>query len=203
VSGRIVVLVSGSGSTMEALARACARGDVPGRVVAVLADRCCAALDRARALGTAAETLSPAGFASRAAWSEALLERVLAYRPELVVSAGFMRVLGPVFVRALAGSLINLHPSLLPRFPGAHAVRDALAAGARVTGTTVHFVDEGIDTGEVIAQQRVPVLADDTEASLHERIKRVERELLPAVCRGLLEGRTAALPTPVGSRARP
>jgi phosphoribosylglycinamide formyltransferase-1 len=207
VSGRIVVLVSGSGSNMQALVRACERGEVPGAVVAVIADRACAAVDNARALGVHAEILTPGGFRSRHAWSEALLDRVLAHRPDLVVSAGFMRILAPVFVDALSGVLVNLHPSLLPAFPGAHAVRDALAAGVRVTGTTVHLVDEEVDSGPVIAQEPVPVLPGDTEASLHERIKEVEHRLLPGVCRGMLEGRMAgkasAVAEPAGLQAHP
>ena len=186
MSGRLVVLVSGSGTNMAALVRACERGEVPGQVVAVLADRDCEGLARARGAGIHAEAVLPADSASREDWNAALLARVLAHDPDLVVSAGFMRILGPAFVGALAGRLVNLHPSLLPRFPGAHAVRDALAAGVDVTGTTVHFVDEHVDHGEVIAQEAVPVLPGDTEETLHERIKRIERRLLPRVCRSLL-----------------
>ena len=117
-------------------------------------------------------------------------DRVAGYRPDLVVSAGFMRILAPVFVDAFAGRLINLHPSLLPAFPGAHAVRDALAAGVKVTGTTVHHVDHLVDHGPILLQEAVDVRADDDEASLHARIKAVEHRLLPEACRILLERRT-------------
>jgi phosphoribosylaminoimidazolecarboxamide formyltransferase/IMP cyclohydrolase len=188
VGGRIVVLVSGAGSNMEALVRACARGEVPGDVVAVLADRECAALDKARRAGVAAAVVSPRAHDDRTAWSRALLERVLAHAPDLVVSAGFMRILAPNFVAPLWGRLINLHPSLLPAFPGAHAVRDALAASVSATGSTVHFVDDEVDHGPVIVQQAVPVRHGDTEDELHERIKEVEHRLLPRGCRLVLEG---------------
>jgi phosphoribosylglycinamide formyltransferase 1 len=112
---------------------------------------------------------------------------VLAYRPDLVVSAGFMRLLAPSFVDAFSDRLINLHPSLLPAFPGAHAVRDALAHGARETGTTVHFVDYEVDHGPILLQEAVPVEAGDTEETLHERIKAIEHRLLPRACKLFLE----------------
>ncbi len=184
---RIVVLVSGTGSNMEALIQACRRGDVPGDVVAVVADRSCLGLDIAAGFDVPTVLLEPSRFASRDEWSAALHDEVARFEPDLVVSAGFMRILSPVFVDAFEGRLINLHPSLLPRFPGAHAVRDALADGAAETGTTVHFIDREVDHGPIIAQERVAIEADDTEASLHERIKQKERELLPRVVRDLLQ----------------
>ena len=187
VTNRIVVLVSGSGSNMEALARACRAGEVPAEVVAVFADRDCEGLARARALGIEAAVVSPSGFADRDAWSEELRAQVAQRDPHLVVSAGFMRILAPVFVDAFRGRLLNLHPSLLPDFPGAHAVRAALEANATETGTTVHFVDHGVDTGEIVVQERVRVEPGDTEESLHERIKAAEHRLLPHACRLLLE----------------
>ncbi len=174
---------------MEALAAACERGDVPGEIVGVLADRDCLGLKVAEKLGFPSEVLVPADFSDREAWSKALKDAVAACEPDLVVSAGFMRILAPVFVDAFADRLINLHPALLPAFPGAHAVRDALAAGVRVTGSTVHFVDHEVDHGPVVLQGSVEVEADDDEASLHERIKKVEHELLPRACRLILEGR--------------
>ncbi|HEX2051812.1 MAG TPA: phosphoribosylglycinamide formyltransferase [Actinomycetota bacterium] len=187
--GRIVVLVSGSGSNMEALVEACERDEIPGEVVAVLADRACRGLDVAAARGIPVEAVEPSSFATRDEWNEALRRRVADHRPDLVVSAGFMRILSPAFVDAFAGRIVNLHPSLLPAFPGAHAVRDALAWGVKVTGTTVHFVDHEVDHGPILLQEAVTVSPGDTEASLHERIKRVERRLLPDACRLVLEGR--------------
>jgi phosphoribosylglycinamide formyltransferase-1 len=186
LSGRIVVLVSGTGSNMEALIDACRDGHVPGDVVAVIADRECEGLAKAAQRDVATVALRPKDFASRDVWSEALRDEVARFEPDLVVSAGFMRILAPVFVDAFAGRLINLHPSLLPAFPGAHAVRDALEAGAKVTGTTLHHVDHGVDTGRIIAQRSIEVRPDDDEATLHERIKEVERNLLPEVCAQLL-----------------
>lgn len=184
--GRIVVLISGSGSNLESLHHACERGEVPGRVVAVFADRVCGGLDLARGFGIPAEVVAPSEYDDRAAWSAALRDAVLAHRPDLVVSAGFMRILAPVFVDAFFGRLINLHPALLPSFPGAHAVRDALEAGVKVTGSTVHLVDHLVDHGPIIDQEAVRVADDDTEATLHERIKAVEHRLLPKACRALL-----------------
>jgi phosphoribosylglycinamide formyltransferase-1 len=198
MAGRIVVLISGAGSNMLALAEACEAGEVPGEVVCVVADRPCPGLDAATGRGLESELLSPDDFDSRAAWSAALRDLVSFKRPDLVVSAGFMRILAPVFVEAFEGRLINLHPSLLPAFRGAHAVRDALDAGVRVTGSTVHFIDTEVDHGAIIMQKPVPVRDDDDEATLHERIKRLEHRLLPEVCRLLLEGRV----TRIGTRVR-
>lgn len=186
--GRIAVLVSGSGSNMVALADACTRGELAAEVVAVLGDRDCPALARAARRAIPTRTVAPSRYPSRSDWSAALLDEVLAHDPDLVVSAGFMRVLAPVFVEALAGRLVNLHPSLLPAFPGAHAVHDALAAGVAVTGSTVHFVDNEVDHGPIILQEPVPVLPGDTEATLHERIKQLEHGLLVRACRVVLSG---------------
>jgi phosphoribosylglycinamide formyltransferase-1 len=188
MTGRIVVLVSGAGSNMHALVRACRAGDVPGEVVAVVADRACEGVDVARREGIEAAVLDPRGYASREEWSTRLRDLVRTFEPDLVVSAGFMRILAPAFVDAFAGALVNLHPSLLPEYPGARAVRDALAAGARVTGSTVHFVDHQVDHGPVILQRQVEVAEGDDEAALHERIKAVEHELLPEACRLVLSG---------------
>lgn len=189
---RIVVLVSGTGSNMEALIQACRRGDVPGEVVAVVADRPCLGLEIAAGFDIPTVLLEPSGYSSRDEWSLALRDEISRVEPDLIVSAGFMRILSPAFVDAFEGRLINLHPSLLPRYPGAHAVRDALADGAAETGTTVHYIDREVDHGPIIAQERVPIEADDTEASLHERIKQRERELLPRVVRDLLETMSSA-----------
>jgi len=143
--------------------------------------------------------VSPADFPDRAAWDAGLARAVGVFEPGLVVSAGFMRILGAAFLDRFAGRVVNTHPALLPAFPGAHAVRDALAHGVRVTGCTVHVVDAGIDTGPIIAQSAVEIAADDDEERLHERIKVVERALLVDVvgriARGGLtvEGRTVTV----------
>ncbi|MGH2746913.1 MAG: phosphoribosylglycinamide formyltransferase [Actinomycetota bacterium] len=186
MSGRIVVLISGSGSNMDALADACERDEIPGHIVAVFADRDCGGIELARERGIEAEVVEPKQYLDRADWCEALAKRVESHDPDLVVSAGFMRILTPSFVDAFEGRLINLHPSLLPDFPGAHAVRDALEAGVDLTGTTVHFVDREVDHGPVIAQERVRIEPGDTEESLHERIKAVEHRVLPRVVGELL-----------------
>jgi phosphoribosylglycinamide formyltransferase 1 len=189
VAGRIVVLISGSGSNMDALAEACEQKEVPGEVIAVVADRDCLGLRLAEKRSIPAEVVDFKAFESREQWNEALRDKVQSFEPELVVSAGFMRILAPVFVDHFYGRLINLHPALLPDFPGAHAVRDALAAGATETGSTVHFVDNEVDHGATILQEAVPVEPGDTEESLHERIKGVEHRILPKACRLILEGK--------------
>lgn len=175
---------------MEALADACASGDVPGEILAVIADRDCLGLRAAEKRAIPVTIVEPGAFGSREEWSAGLRDVVEAYEPDLVVSAGFMRILSPVFVAAFKGRLINLHPSLLPAFPGAHGPRDALDHGAKVTGTTVHFIDNEVDHGPIILQEAVRIEQNDTEGSLHERIKSVEHRLLPHACRLVLEGRT-------------
>ena len=184
MSSRLVVLVSGEGSNLRALVAACDRGEIPGEVVAVGADRDCGGVGWASARGIA--TFVVPFHSPRVQWSSVMLERVRHYFPDLVVSAGFMRILSPEFVDAYEGRLINLHPSLLPSFPGPHAVRDALAVGAAATGSTVHFVDHGVDSGPVILQRTVVIEPGDTEESLHTRIKGAEHELLPEACRHVL-----------------
>jgi phosphoribosylglycinamide formyltransferase-1 len=175
VEPRIVVLASGSGTLLQALLDS----PIGVSVVAVGSDSDDApALDRAVRAGLPTFVVSPGEFATRGDWDAALLEAVQGFRPGWVVSAGFMRILAPVFVAAFPGRIINTHPALLPSFPGAHGVRDALRHGVKVSGCTVHFVDEGVDTGPIIAQRAVAVIPGDTEAALHERIKSVERELL-------------------------
>ncbi|WP_372408995.1 phosphoribosylglycinamide formyltransferase [Streptomyces luteireticuli] len=181
---RIVVLVSGSGTNLQALLDAIA-ADPDGygaRVVAVGADReGIAGLERAERAGLPVFVRRVQDFASRDAWDAALAEATAAYEPDLVVSAGFMKILGKHFLARFGGRTVNTHPALLPSFPGAHGVRDALAYGVRVTGCTVHFVDEGVDTGPIIAQGVVEVRDEDDETALHERIKEVERSLLVEV----------------------
>jgi phosphoribosylglycinamide formyltransferase-1 len=189
MTGRIVVLLSGAGTNMEELAAACDRGDVPGEVVGVVADRECVGLKAAEARGAGAELVDFKSFSSREEWSSALRDTVQRYHPDLVVSAGFMRVTSPVFVDAFSGRYINLHPALLPSFPGAHGVRDALNAGVKWTGSTVHFVDYEVDHGPIVMQEPVPIEEGDDEDSLHERIKKAEHRMLPEACRLILEGK--------------
>jgi phosphoribosylglycinamide formyltransferase 1 len=176
---RVVVLASGSGSTLQALLDAAADPTYGVTVVAVGSDREGAgALDRARAAGVDTFVCAPAEHADRAAWDVALADRVTTLRPDLVVSAGFMRLVGPVFLDRFDGRFVNSHPALLPAFPGMHGPRDALAYGAKVSGATLFVVDGGVDTGPIVAQRTVPVLDGDDEESLHERIKVEERAML-------------------------
>ncbi|MCV7222849.1 phosphoribosylglycinamide formyltransferase [Mycolicibacterium elephantis] len=181
---RVVVLASGTGSLLASLLAA-AVGDYPARVVAVGTDRECAALQVAASSSVPTFTVALGDYPDRAAWDAALTEATAAYEPDLVVSAGFMRILGPQFLSRFPGRVLNTHPALLPAFPGAHAVPDALAYGVKITGCSVHLVDAGTDTGPVLAQEAVPVLDDDDEATLHERIKVVERRLLVDVVEAL------------------
>ncbi len=173
-----MVLLSGTGSLCAALLAACEDPGYPATVVAVGSDREAPGLAHARARGLPTFVCRLADFPDRGAWDRALAAAVAAHEPDLVVSAGFLKIVGPAVLGAFGGRLVNTHPALLPAFPGAHAVRDALRAGVAVTGATVHLVDAGVDTGPVLAQREVPVEAGDDEASLHERIKHVERELL-------------------------
>jgi phosphoribosylglycinamide formyltransferase-1 len=181
---RLVVLASGTGSLLASLLES-AVGDYPGRVVAVGADRDCRALEIAASASVPTYTVRLGDYADRDAWDAAITEATAEHEPDLVVSAGFMKILGPQFLSRYLGCIVNTHPALLPAFPGTHAVADALAYGVKVTGCTVHFVDEGTDTGPILAQQPVPVLDDDDEATLHERIKVVERRLLVDVLEAL------------------
>lgn len=176
---RLVVLASGTGTLLQALIDACASERIPARIEAVVSDVSDApALARAEVAGIPAIACVPADFPDRSDWNAALAGILAGLAPDLVVSAGFMRILGPAVVDAFPGRIINTHPALLPSFAGAHGVRDALAHGVKVTGCTVHVVDRGVDTGPILAQRAVDVLPGDDEASLHERIKQVERDLL-------------------------
>ncbi len=180
---RLVVLASGSGTNLQALLDA---PDLGGDIVAVLSDRIGArALDRARGRGIAAEAVELG--TDRTAWESALCGRVTAHAPDMVILAGFMRVLSGDFVQRWP--VLNVHPSLLPAFPGAHAVDEALDWGVKVAGVTVHYVDELVDHGPIIAQEAVTVRDDDTSATLHARMQQVEHRLLPQVVRALCEGR--------------
>ena len=176
---RLVVLVSGAGTNLQALLDACTDEAYGADVVAVGADRAgVEALRRAERAGVPTFTHRVKDYPSRADWDLALTGSCLAAQPDLVVLAGFMKLVGPPFLDAFGGRLINTHPALLPAFPGMHGVRDALEHGVKLTGCTVFLVDAGMDTGPVVAQAAVPVLDDDDETSLHERVKVTERALL-------------------------
>lgn len=177
---RLVVLASGTGSLLNSLLSA-AVDDYPARVVAVGVDRDCRAAEIACAASVPTFTVRLADHPDRKAWDVALTEAAAAHSPDLIVSAGFMKLLGPQFLSCFHGRIVNTHPALLPAFPGAHGVAAALAYGVKVTGCTVHLVDAGTDSGPILAQQAVPVLDGDDEEILHERIKVVERRLLADV----------------------
>lgn len=179
VPARVVVLVSGSGTLLQALLDAAAGPGYPAEVVAVGADRDgIEGLARAQRAGVPVFVERVRAHADRASWNAALTDAVVAHRPDLVVSAGFMKILGLGFLERIGCPMLNTHPALLPAFPGAHPVADTLAYGVKVTGATVHLVDAGVDTGPVLAQEAVRVDPDDTEDTLHERIKVVERRVL-------------------------
>jgi len=176
---RLVVLVSGAGTNLQALLDACTDPGYGAQVVAVGADRAgVAALDRAERAGVPTFVHQVGDYLDRADWDRALTASCAAARPDLIVLAGFMKLVGKDFLAAFGGRVINTHPALLPAFPGMHGVRDALAHGVKLTGCTVFLVDAGTDTGPVLAQAAVPVLDDDDEATLHERVKVTERRLL-------------------------
>lgn len=184
---RVVVLASGSGTLFQALIDN--QADLAIDIVALVVDKDVPAVQRAQSADIS--VIEVPMLRDRDQWNQ-VMESVLAdLGADLVVSAGFMRVLGANVVNAFAGRLINTHPALLPDFPGAHAVRDALAAGATKTGTTVHFVDAGVDTGPIIAQREVEILPTDTEDTLHERIKEVERELLVETLRNIVTNKVS------------
>ena len=186
---RIVVLVSGAGSNLQAVIDAVASGDLPVEIAAVGADRPGTfGVERSAAAGLATFVVDFKDYASRADWDAALLDAVAVHRPDYVVSSGFMRIVSAAFIAAFDGRYVNTHPALLPAFPGAHGVRDALAYGVKVTGCTVHYADAGVDTGPIIAQTPVAVVEGDTEESLHGRIKVAERELLITVLGDLARG---------------
>ncbi|CAL9476133.1 MULTISPECIES: phosphoribosylglycinamide formyltransferase [unclassified Streptomyces] len=201
---RLVVLVSGSGTNLQALLDeidATGTAAYGAEIVAVGADRDgIEGLARAERAGLPTFVTKVRDYATREEWDVALAEAVAAYEPDLVISAGFMKIVGKEFLARFGGRLINTHPALLPSFPGTHGVRDALAYGAKVTGCTVHFVDDGVDTGPIIAQGVVEIRDEDDESALHERIKEVERKLLVDVVGRIarngcsIEGRKVVIP---------
>ena len=185
----IVVLISGSGSNLRALLEACDNPLFPAKILAVGADNPAAGLAHAEQFGVPTFVVEPGLFDSRENWAEVLLRNLEYHKPDLVVLAGFMRVLPAGFVAALSPNIINLHPSLLPAFPGAHAVRDALSAGADATGATVHIVDAGVDTGPILAQREIAIPTGISESDLHEQIKTIERSLIVEVVSQIAEGK--------------
>ncbi|WP_029089577.1 phosphoribosylglycinamide formyltransferase [Brevibacterium album] len=186
---RCVLLASGSGTLTQAVLDAFVHTDAGVDIAAVGSDRPQAGvLERARAAGVETFSVAPADHADRDAWNSALTAAVAAHEPDWVVSAGFMRILGEGFVGRFAGRIINTHPALLPSFPGAHGVRDALAHGVKVTGTTIHLVDAGTDTGPIIAQFPVSIREGEDEDALHERIRAIERTRLVELLRHLAGG---------------
>jgi len=192
VSARLVVLVSGTGTNLQALLDASVDPDYGARVVGVGADRePCQAVERAKAAGVETFVLPLSAAGDRSSWDEMLTARVGSLAPDLVVLAGFMKLAGPAFLARFAGRCLNTHPSLLPSFPGMHGPRAALDYGVKVAGATLFLVDAGVDTGPIVAQAAVPVHDDDTQTSLHERIKAVERDMLvDSVGRMVREGFT-------------
>ena len=184
----VAVLISGTGSNLRALLEAARHPDFPARVVVVGADREADGLAHAEEFGIPSFTVPWHEHDSREAWGEELGRQLAVWTPDLVVLSGLMRLLPPALVAEYSPRLLNTHPAFLPEFPGAHGVRDALAAGVEQTGASVIVVDDGVDTGPILAQERVPILPGDTEHSLHERIKPVERRLLIDVVRRIATG---------------
>jgi phosphoribosylglycinamide formyltransferase-1 len=184
----VAVLISGTGSNLRALLDAASEPGFPARIIVVGADRQADGFAHAEAYGIPTFMVPYQEFDSREAWGDELLAQLDVWKPDLVVLSGLMRLLPAAVVAAWAPRLINTHPAFLPEFPGAHGVRDALAAGVTQTGASVIVVDDGVDTGPILAQERIPVLPDDTEHSLHERIKPVERRLLIDVVRRIATG---------------
>ena len=188
---RIAVLVSGRGSNLRALAEAIGDHRCAGAIVGVVADRPgCDALAFAAKRGIPTSVVRPQDFDDRERWDAALADAIAAFDAEWVVLAGFLRIVGPEVLARFGGRIVNVHPALLPSFPGLHAPRQAIDAGATVAGCTVHLVDAGVDTGPILAQGVLPIRSDDDETTLHARIQRLEHRLLPAVVDALVTGRS-------------
>jgi phosphoribosylglycinamide formyltransferase 1 len=190
----IGVLVSGSGTNLQSILDACARGDLPARVVCVISNKADAfALQRAKSAGIPALHLDHRAHAGRESYDAALVATLREFGVELVVMAGFMRIITPVLLEAYPMAVMNIHPALLPAFPGLHAQRQALDYGAKFAGCTVHFVDAGTDTGPIIMQAAVPILEEDTEETLSARIQKEEHRVYPQAVRLFAEGRLSVV----------
>jgi phosphoribosylglycinamide formyltransferase-1 len=183
----VVTLISGSGSNLEALLRACDNPLYPAKMLAVGSDKPADGLFHAEQYGVPSFVVLPESFSSKDDWAEVLAMNIRHLKPDLIVLAGFMKILPKTFVDEFYPRIINLHPSLLPKFPGAHAVRDALASGEGITGCTLHVVDAGVDTGPIIDSREVEVVSGESEESLHERIKSQERAMLVEAIRAIAE----------------
>ena len=187
---KLGILCSGRGSNLASIIEAIERGEIPAEIAVVIADKRDAyALERARAKGIPAVAVVYRDYAERADFERAMLDELQTHGVTLVILAGFMRILSPVFVHAYTGRILNIHPALLPSFPGAHAHRDALAYGVKVSGCTVHFVDEGMDSGPIILQASVPVTEDDTEETLAARVLEQEHRIFPEAIKLYVEDR--------------
>lgn len=187
---RLSVLASGNGTNLEAIIQATKNADYPAIVSVVLSDqRDCFALERARKYDIPAVFIDPKLFPTKEAYDQMLVATIKEYRIDLVILAGFMRILSPLFVRSFPNQILNIHPSLLPEFPGLHAVKKALDARLSKTGCTIHYVDEGVDTGPLILQEEIPIRPDDTEETLEKRIHEVEHRLYPEAIKLVLVNR--------------
>lgn len=185
----VVILISGTGSNMLRLAELAQQGELPIEIKAVISDRDAKGLHTAATLGIATEVLSPKQFSDRLAFDKALAERVASYQPQLVVLAGFMRILSSQFIRSFADRILNIHPSLLPKYRGLHTHQRALDAGDTEHGASVHFVTEELDGGPIIIQARLPILADDTAQTLAGRVLQQEHRIFPEAVRLFASGR--------------
>jgi phosphoribosylglycinamide formyltransferase-1 len=183
----VVTLISGTGSNLLALLKACDNPLYPAKMLAVGSDTAAEGLFHAEQFGVPSFVVEPKRFESKDAWAEVLASNIRHLNPDLIVLAGFMRILPKSFVDEFYPRVINLHPSLLPKFPGAHAVRDAIAAGESVTGCTLHVVDAGVDTGPIIDSRQLAIDKGDSESSLHEKIKNEEKKMLVEAVRAIAE----------------
>lgn len=200
---RLGVLISGSGTNLQAILDSIEKKTLDAEVAVVISNKADAAgLERAKNAGVPTRFIDHKAFSDRASFDLAIVDVLRDYKVDWVVLAGFMRIVTPMLLDSFRNRVINIHPSLLPSFPGAHAHRDALAYGVKMTGCTVHLVDSGTDTGPILAQAVVPVGAEDDEASLAQKVLYVEHQLLPRVLQQAAEGRISVVPNPEGGRPR-
>jgi phosphoribosylglycinamide formyltransferase 1 len=191
---KIAVFASGSGSNFQAIAVAAQSGSLNAEISLLVCDKPGAfAVDRAEMLGIPALVISPKSYPSKEAYEEEILQKLTSLEVDMIVLAGYMRLIGPTLLNAFEGKIINIHPSLLPAFPGKDAIGQALTAGVKTTGVTIHYVDEGMDTGPVIASAAVNIIAGETHESLQKKIQRIEHSLYPEVLEELLNGKEEAV----------